>query len=64
MKVSGLDVHKDSVFCGIYDGKKQKEVKEFPTFTCDIIEMLKKEGVKKDCNGKHKYLLDSHMEYS
>ncbi len=50
MKVSGLDVHKDSVFCGIYDGKKQKEVKEFPTFTCDIIEMgemLKKEGVKK-----------------
>ncbi|MBE9490644.1 MAG: IS110 family transposase [Bacteroidetes bacterium] len=50
MKVSGLDVHKDSIFCGIYNGKKQSEVKEFTTLTTDIKAMglyLKAEGVKK-----------------
>jgi len=50
MKVSGLDVHKDTVFCGIYDGKKQSNVLEFPTFTEDIRNMgimLQKEGIKK-----------------
>jgi len=50
MKVSGLDVHKDSIFCAIYDGKKMGKVKEYPTFTHSIREMgehLRKEGVQK-----------------
>ncbi len=49
MKVSGLDVHKDSVFCGVYNGKKQSEVKEYTTLTPDIEllgEYLQKQGVK------------------
>jgi len=50
MKVSGLDVHKDSIFCGIYNGKKHNEVKEFLTFTESIREMgcfLQDQGVRK-----------------
>ena len=33
MKVSGLDVHKDSIFCAIYDGKSYSEVKEYDSTT-------------------------------
>ena len=29
MKVSGLDVHKDSIFCAIFDGKAYSQVKEY-----------------------------------
>jgi transposase len=50
MKVSGLDIHKDTIFCGIYNGKKQSEVKEFTTLTPDIVLLgtyLQSEGVKK-----------------
>jgi len=50
MKVSGLDVHKDTIFCGIYDGKKQRKVLEFSTFTEDIRNlgnMLQLQGVRK-----------------
>jgi transposase len=36
MKVSGLDVHKDSIFCAIYDGKTYSEVKEYATMTNSI----------------------------
>ncbi len=32
----GLDVHKDTIFCGIHNGKQCGEVKEFTTLTCDI----------------------------
>lgn len=32
MKASGLDVHKDSVFCGVYDGEKQKEFKKYLSY--------------------------------
>ena len=39
MKVSGLDVHKDTVFCAIYDGKKYGEVTEYTTFSENIREM-------------------------
>ena len=49
MKVSGLDVHKDTVFCAIYDGKKYGEVQEYLTFSETIQEMgntLQKAGVK------------------
>lgn len=50
MKVSGLDVHKDSIFCGIYNGKQQSSVTEHCTFTEDIRSMgimLKNEGVRR-----------------
>jgi len=50
MKVSGLDVHKDTVFCAIYDGKKYGEVKEYQTFSEDIRTMgteLLQAGVRK-----------------
>jgi len=36
MKVSGLDAHKDKVFCAIYDGKKYGEVIEDLTFSESI----------------------------
>jgi transposase len=35
-RVCGLDVHKDTIFCGIYDGKKQEPVKEYSTLTPSI----------------------------
>jgi len=50
MKVSGLDVHKDTIFCAIYDGKKHGEVKEFATFSMSIrtmAQMLQQEGVRR-----------------
>ena len=45
MKVSGLDVHKDTIFCAIYDGKKYGEVQEFHTFSEDIRTMGAKSGI-------------------
>jgi len=50
MKVSGLDVHKDSIFCAIYDGAEYSEVKEYASMTNSIREMgahLKEEGVER-----------------
>ncbi|GIV43355.1 MAG: IS110 family transposase [Bacteroidia bacterium] len=50
IKVCGLDVHKDTVFCSIYDGNSFDEVKEFSTFTASIKQMadfLQQQGVKK-----------------
>ncbi|MDF1575240.1 MAG: IS110 family transposase [Bacteroidales bacterium] len=50
MKVSGLDVHKDTIFCAVYDGKKYGEVREYLTFTEPIQTMgnyLHSEGVKR-----------------
>lgn len=50
MKTSGLDVHKDSIFCAIYDGKSYSVVKEFSTTTVSIRtlgEYLQSEKVKK-----------------
>ena len=38
-KVCGLDVHKDSIFCAIYNGESHSEVKEFSTITPDIYSM-------------------------
>jgi transposase len=49
MKVSGLDMHKDIIFCAIYDGKSYSEVKEYDSTTNSIRKMgehLKKEGVE------------------
>jgi transposase len=48
MKVSGLDVHKDSIFCAIYDGKLYSEVKEYDSTTNSIRNLglfLQGEGV-------------------
>jgi transposase len=50
MKTSGLDVHKDSIFCSIYDGTSYSSVKEFTTTTLSIRalgEYLQSEKVKK-----------------
>jgi transposase len=50
MKTCGLDVHKDSIFCALYDGKSYSVVKEFSTTTGSIRELgsyLQSEKVKK-----------------
>ena len=50
MRVSGLDVHKDTIFCAVHNGKKPGEVKEYATLTTSIREMgvyLQGMGVKK-----------------
>ena len=47
-KVCGLDVHKDSIFCAIYNGEEYSEVKEYTTMTGSIYSMgeyLQSEGV-------------------
>ncbi|MDR2145060.1 MAG: hypothetical protein LBE91_01190 [Tannerella sp.] len=50
MKTSGLDVHKDTVFCAIYDGESYSVVKEFSTTSTSIRslgEYMQSENVKK-----------------
>ena len=50
MKTSGLDVHKDSIFCAIYDGTSYSVVKGFSTTTVSIRSLsdyLKSEQVEK-----------------
>jgi transposase len=50
MKVSGLDVHKDSIFCAIYDGKAYSQVNEYDSTIPKIRQMgvyLRSEGVTK-----------------
>jgi transposase len=50
MKTCGLDVHKDNVFCAVYNGKKYSEVKEYETTLPKIRQMgeyLRTEGVEK-----------------
>jgi transposase len=50
MKVSGLDVHKDSIFCAIYDGKSYSQVQEYDSTTPKIRQLgeyLRSEGVEK-----------------
>ena len=39
MKTCGLDVHKDSVFCAIYNGKEYSVVKKYDTTTPRIRQM-------------------------
>lgn len=48
-KVCGLDVHKDSIFCALYNGETYSEVKEYCTMTPNIYSMgeyLQSEGVE------------------
>ena len=48
MKVCGLDVHKDNVFCAVYNGECYSEVREYETMTNPIRQMgvyLRSEGV-------------------
>jgi len=50
MKVCGLDVHKDSIFCALHNGKKPGEVKEYSTLTASILDMadyLHSQGVER-----------------
>jgi len=50
MKTSGLDVHKEKIFCAIYDGKSFSDVKEFSTTTNSIRSMgeyLRSESVER-----------------
>jgi transposase len=50
MKTCGLDVHKDSIFCALYDGKEYSKVNEYATTMPRIREMgeyLRLEGVEK-----------------
>ena len=50
MKTCGLDVHKDSIFCAVYNGKDYSEVQEYESTTPKIRhlgEYLQTEGVKK-----------------
>ena len=50
MKTAGLDVHKDTVFCAVFDGKKYSDVEVFETFTPDIRKLgdyLKESDVKR-----------------
>jgi transposase len=50
MKPCGLDVHKDSIFCAIYNGEKYSDIKEYETTTVRIRQMgeyLRSEGVAK-----------------
>ena len=50
MKTCGLDVHKDNIFCAIYNGKEYSPVKEYETTTVNIRQMgeyLRNEGVNK-----------------
>lgn len=35
-RTCGLDVHKDTIFCATYNGKKHNEVKEYSTLTSSI----------------------------
>ena len=60
MKTSGLGVHKDSIFCAIYDGKSYSIVQEFSTTTNYICISTVGKG-KKCSHGKHLNLLDIHM---
>jgi len=48
-KTCGLDVHKDTIFCGVFDGKHHQAVKEFSTLTSSITslgEYLKSEAIE------------------
>ncbi len=40
-KTCGLDVHKDTIFCGVYNGETHNEVKEYSTLTDSIRSMGK-----------------------
>jgi transposase len=46
-RTCGLDVHKDTIFCATYNGKKHGEVKEYSTLTASI--QLMGEALQSDC---------------
>lgn len=39
MKVCGLDVHKDTIFCAVHNGKRSGDVREYSTLTSSIRSM-------------------------
>ena len=48
MKTSGLDVHKDTIFCAIYDGKSYSTVMEFELKLVNPHHIKQKPGRKSD----------------
>lgn len=55
MKTCGLDVHKNSVFCAIFDGKQCEKVETYSTLTCDLIQM----GSLLQSSGVHQIAMES-----
>src|SRR5690606_41202340 len=50
MKTAGLDVHKDSIFCAVFNGKHYSDVEVFETFSTSIRKLgdyLKEAEVKR-----------------
>lgn len=50
MKTAGLDVHKDSIFCAVFNGKQYSDVEVFETFGTGIRKLgdyLEEAGVKR-----------------
>jgi hypothetical protein len=67
MKTSGLDVHKGSLFCAIYDEKSYSAVKEFTTTSVSIRELgayLQPEKVQRVAMESTRQLPDSGMGHS
>jgi hypothetical protein len=49
MKVRGLDVHKDTIFCTIYDWRSYSDVKDYESITysvCELGKYLQEEDVQ------------------
>jgi len=59
MKTCGLDVHKDKIFCAIYNGKDYTEVKEYDTTTPNIRQM----GEYLRCEGVDNVAMESTSTY-
>lgn len=50
MKTAGLDVHKDSIFCAVFNGKQYSDVEVFETFSTGVLklgEYLREQEVKR-----------------
>lgn len=64
MKVCGLDVHKDTIFCGVHNGKQNEAVLEYSTLTSSIRTMgesLKEQWV--ESIGEYECVLDPCVEH-
>jgi transposase len=59
MKTCGLDVHKDKLFCAIYNGKDYSPVTEYETTTPKIRQM----GEYLRCEGVERVAMESTSTY-
>ncbi len=64
--VSGLDVHKDTIFACVLQKGKAPFIKEYTSLTCGIEELRNdlqtKQVSKFGCDGEHRDLLDACLE--